>query len=107
MKHATVRDTILIEREQRHCLPIERRVLSKTGKPVTQPVKRERREGESKVRGHYYCLILNHITITQLIITDIIPPTCCTPAAGITTDKLITYKFKWSTFFLRLTSEQR
>ena len=50
MKHVTVRDTILIEREQRHCLPIERRVLSKTGKPVTQPVKRERgrerREGE-------------------------------------------------------------
>ena len=97
------------------CLPIERRVLSKTREPVTQPVKRERggrggrggRERESKVRGHYYCLILNHITITQLIITDIIPPTCCTPAAGITTDKLITYKFKWSTFFLRLTSEQR
>ena len=46
MKHITVRDTILIEREQRHCLPIERRVLSKTGKPVTQPVKRERGEGE-------------------------------------------------------------
>ena len=48
----------LIEREQRHCLPIERRVLSKTRKPVTQPVKRERggrggRERESKVRGHY------------------------------------------------------
>ena len=40
----------LIEREQRHCLPIERRVLSKTREPVTQPVKRERgrerREGK-------------------------------------------------------------
>ena len=45
------------------------------------------RERESKVRGHYYSLILNHITITQLIITGIIPPTCCTPAAGITTDQ--------------------
>ena len=40
----------LIEREQHHCLPIERRVLSKTRKPVTQPVKRER-EGRERREG--------------------------------------------------------